>query len=68
MKTTCLIFSMISSIFPGVAVHRISTILRLPTEMGDRSEFLVIVVIDLLYVIPGVILPTEKKNKPEGVA
>ena len=30
--------------------------------MGDRSEFLVIVVIDLLYVIPGVILPTEKKT------
>ena len=53
--------------FPGV-VHRIITLLQLPTEIGDRYGFLVIVVIDLLYVIRGVILLTAvKKKQAEGV-
>ena len=39
---TCLLFWTISSVFFRDVVHRISAILQLPTEMGDRYEFLVI--------------------------
>ena len=59
-----LIFWTISSVFSRRCPSGISTLLQLPTEVGDRYGFLVIVVIDLLYVIPGVILLTcSEKNK-----
>ena len=59
-----LIFWTISSVFSRRCPSGISTLLQLPTEVGDRYGFLVIVVIDLLYVIPGVILLIcSEKNK-----
>ena len=39
------IFDDIKLFFPGVAVHLISTILQLPTEMGDGSGFFFVVVV-----------------------
>ena len=45
MKTTCLLFRTISSVFFHSVIHRISTVLQLLTEMGDRLGFQVIVVI-----------------------
>ena len=62
MKTTSYILDDI--VFYRRCPSGISTLLQLPTEVGDRYGFLVIVVIDLLYVIPGVILLTcSEKNK-----
>ena len=67
MKTTSLIFWTLSSVFPCV-VHRISTILQMLTEWGDRYGSLVIFVIDLSHVIRGVIfLLTAVKNMKASV-
>ena len=47
--------------FPGV-VQRISIILQLPTEVGDRYGFLVIVFYMLFLGLFGVILLNAVKN------
>lgn len=39
------IFDDIKLFFPGVAVHLISTILQLPTEMGDGSGFFLLLLL-----------------------